>query len=89
MLALEHGKQKARSFLQTAATLDLTFPGPGQARLRITNQTGHKLPTGYPEGRRMWVNVRFLGYAEFPDRLRTLHDNLKPGGRLPRPKRAI
>jgi hypothetical protein len=33
----------------------------GQARLTITNLTGHKLPTGYPEGRRMWVNVRFLG----------------------------
>ena len=61
--ALERGKQKARSFLQTAATLDLTFLKPGEARLRITNQTGHKLPTGYPEGRRMWVNVRFLDQA--------------------------
>jgi hypothetical protein len=30
-------------------------------RLTITNLTGHKLPTGYPEGRRMWVNLRFLG----------------------------
>ncbi|MGZ5527710.1 MAG: hypothetical protein ACXWJB_03475, partial [Limisphaerales bacterium] len=29
-------------------------------RVTITNLTGHKLPTGYPEGRRMWVNVRFL-----------------------------
>ena len=28
--------------------------------LRITNLTGHKLPTGYPEGRRMWVNVQYL-----------------------------
>jgi hypothetical protein len=25
----------------------------------VTNQTGHKLPTGYPEGRRMWINVKF------------------------------
>jgi hypothetical protein len=25
--------------------------------VRITNQTGHKLPTGYPEGRRMWLQV--------------------------------
>jgi len=23
----------------------------------ITNRTGHKLPTGYPEGRRMWIQV--------------------------------
>src|SRR5690606_10233719 len=26
----------------------------------VVNQTGHKLPTGYPDGRRMWLNVRFL-----------------------------
>ncbi len=25
--------------------------------VRVTNLTGHKLPTGYPEGRRMWLNV--------------------------------
>jgi len=27
--------------------------------VRVVNQSAHKLPTGYPEGRRMWVNVRF------------------------------
>ncbi|MFH1748360.1 MAG: multiheme c-type cytochrome [Planctomycetota bacterium] len=58
--ALERGKQKAREFLRTAATLELSFPEAGHARLRITNHTGHKLPTGYPEGRRMWVNARYL-----------------------------
>ena len=26
------------------------------AQVKITNLTGHKLPTGYPEGRRMWIN---------------------------------
>ncbi len=25
--------------------------------VRVTNLSGHKLPTGYPEGRRMWLNV--------------------------------
>ena len=25
--------------------------------VEIINETGHKLPSGYPEGRRMWVNV--------------------------------
>jgi len=27
--------------------------------VRIVNETGHKLPTGYPEGRRMWISVEF------------------------------
>ncbi len=25
--------------------------------VKVTNKTGHKLPTGYPEGRRMWLHV--------------------------------
>lgn len=61
--ALDRGKERARRLLRTAASLDLTFPAPGQARLRVTNLTGHKLPTGYPEGRRLWVNARFLDAA--------------------------
>ena len=50
---------RARKLLKTAATLDLTFSDKGKAVLRITNKTGHKLPSGYPEGRRMWVNVKY------------------------------
>jgi hypothetical protein len=38
----------------------LSFPSPGNVRLRITNLTGHKLPTGYDEGRRMWINLTYL-----------------------------
>lgn len=57
--ALDAGKQRARELLKTAASLGLKFPKAGQAILRITNLTGHKLPSGYPEGRRMWVNVKF------------------------------
>lgn len=60
MAALEVGQRRARELLKTAATLELTFPAPGRCKVRITNLTGHKLPTGYPEGRRMWVNVRYL-----------------------------
>jgi hypothetical protein len=59
--ALEAGKQRARELLKTAATLELTFPETGRAVLRVTNNTGHKLPSGAPEGRRMWVSAAFLG----------------------------
>jgi hypothetical protein len=58
--ALNLGKQRALKLLKTAASLELSFPSPGKAVLRITNLTGHKLPTGYPEGRRMWINVRYF-----------------------------
>jgi hypothetical protein len=26
--------------------------------VRVTNHSGHKLPTGYPEGRQMWMNLQ-------------------------------
>jgi hypothetical protein len=31
----------------------------GDLKVRVINYSGHKLPTGYPEGRRMWLNVKF------------------------------
>ena len=46
-----------------SAVVEVTSPAtffPGQdlaVSVRVTNLTGHKLPTGYPEGRRMWLNV--------------------------------
>jgi hypothetical protein len=58
--ALELGKQRTMDLLKTAAELSFESAEPGKAVLRITNLTGHKLPSGYPEGRRMWVNVKFL-----------------------------
>lgn len=58
--ALDAGKNRARALLKTAANLDITIKGKDVAVLRITNLTGHKLPTGYPEGRRMWVNAAFV-----------------------------
>lgn len=44
--------------LQRAGDLQLSIIG-ASLRVRILNMTGHKLPSGYPEGRRMWVNVKF------------------------------
>jgi len=48
--------------LQAASALQvISFqPSSGALMFRVQNHTGHKLPTGYPEGRRMFVNVRAL-----------------------------
>jgi mono/diheme cytochrome c family protein len=46
------------SMLRRAADLDV-FLRDGELVARVVNQTGHKLPTGYGEGRRMWLGVRF------------------------------
>jgi hypothetical protein len=61
--ALAAGKEHARALLKSAAALGLRI-ADGKAVITITNLTGHKLPTGYPEGRRLWVNVRFLGAGD-------------------------
>ena len=52
--ALNAGKARAQQQLQLAASLSVS----GNT-LKVTNLTGHKLISGYPEGRRMWVNVKW------------------------------
>jgi hypothetical protein len=53
----------AEEMLQSAATVTVSAPSVVQAGepmtfdVRVTNLSGHKLPTGYPEGRRMWLDV--------------------------------
>ncbi len=55
---LEQTRALAVQQLQSAATLTAISAG-GTLSVTVTNLTGHKLPTGYTEGRRMWLNVRF------------------------------
>lgn len=59
--ALDAGVTRARGMLQKAATLTASSPSPGSLLVHIVNETGHKLPSGYPEGRRIWINVKFFG----------------------------
>lgn len=54
---LERSAAAATDFLQRSADLS-THLENGELAVRIINRTGHKLPTGYPEGRRMWLHVR-------------------------------
>ena len=53
---LQAGMDRSRSMLERAGTLEVTQQG-NHIHVRVINETGHKLPTGYPEGRRMWIHV--------------------------------
>lgn len=55
--AVERTVAAARQLLQNeSAKLDVISADPSSVVARITNLTGHKLPTGYAEGRRMWLS---------------------------------
>lgn len=59
--ALEAGILRAEGMLKNAATMNLTAilnQNGFEASVEIINETGHKLPSGYPEGRRMWINLK-------------------------------
>jgi hypothetical protein len=55
LAALDAGKSRAQQQLELAATLKVIGD-----TLKIVNHTGHKLISGYPEGRRMWINVKWF-----------------------------
>jgi PKD repeat protein len=60
-VAVDAGVQRAAEMLAKAASLEVTVAPTGTdytATARVTNETGHKLPSGYPEGRRIWLNVQ-------------------------------
>jgi subtilisin-like proprotein convertase family protein len=61
---LTRGQTRNQAMLQQAATIEAASPPLAIARgttialrFRVTNLAGHKLPTGYPEGRRVWVRI--------------------------------
>jgi len=56
---VQDGMLRVHQMLQAASDTLLEQQG-NRLRVRIVNYSGHKLPTGYPEGRRMWINVAFV-----------------------------
>ena len=57
--ALDAGKLRAQEHLASAASVAASQAPGGPLTVKVTNLTGHKLITGYPEGRRMWLNLRW------------------------------
>ena len=53
----DDGIARATFMLQNAVTMTVDAMYH-TITVKVTNQTGHKLPSGYPEGRRMWLNVK-------------------------------
>jgi hypothetical protein len=58
--ALLAGVERAKQQLQLAATIKAVdyAPATGTLSFRIQNNSGHKLISGFPEGRRMFVNIK-------------------------------
>jgi hypothetical protein len=52
--AIDAGTLRAQNQLEKAASLEVD----GNT-LKVINLTGHKVISGYPEGRRMWLNVKW------------------------------
>lgn len=58
-------RRQIQGYLRTAATVELIDPprtaqagATVQLRVRVTNLSGHKLPTGYEDARLMWLQVQ-------------------------------
>ncbi len=67
MLGSEMHAKLAEEMLQSAAKVEIFAPfalvagTTGRVRVRVTNVgAGHKLPTGFPEGREMWIDFRVV-----------------------------
>jgi hypothetical protein len=52
--AIDAGQLRAGEHLTQAASLEVTGD-----TVKVVNLTGHKLISGYPEGRRMWLNIKW------------------------------
>jgi hypothetical protein len=58
--AIQEGVARTTWSLRTAAALEVAagrLDDSVVTLVRVTNHTGHKLPTGFPEGRQVWISV--------------------------------
>lgn len=64
--ALLAGRNRALAQLTRAASIqNMAYDAAsGALAFRVQNQTGHKLISGYPEGRRMFVNVKLFAKGD-------------------------
>lgn len=51
-----NNKNLGLDLLKRGVRLDAAIVN-GQIEVKLTNNSGHKLPTGYAEGRRMWIEI--------------------------------
>ena len=54
------GAERAVQQIGLAASLSTVTEDPSTVTLRVQNNTGHKLISGFPEGRRMFLNMKFF-----------------------------
>jgi hypothetical protein len=57
--SMDAAMERSANHLESAAHLSAVQIG-NDLEVTVTNLTGHKLITGYPEGRRMWLNVKWF-----------------------------
>jgi len=56
---VDNSVDRNKEMLRKASDLTATQAG-SLLSVRVTNESGHKFPGGFSEGRRAWVNVRFF-----------------------------
>lgn len=74
MTLLQRQRLETKEMLEKATDMTLTQTA-AELKVRVVNQTGHKLLTGMPEGRRIWKNVRFYSGSDVIDE-RGAYNNL-------------
>jgi len=85
--------EKATELLQNAATIEVVESSKDEIVLIIHNNAGHKLTSGFPEGRRMFLNVKYIDedgalldevnpYSPLETRLESGNEVYLSGGKL-------